>query len=335
VTFPSADSKELSTIWVIGDAGSGKKEQNLVRDSYLSYCSNKKPDLWIWLGDNAYEKGKKEEYQQNVFTSHFEDIMKNTPVYSCIGNHDMANMGYQNFFTRIFNFHYFTVFDHPEKGEAGGVPSNSRHYYSFDYRNIHFISLDSYGSFNHSSSSMYKWLQEDLKQNNQTWTIVFFHHPPYTKGTHDSDYEQEMLDMRENILPLLEQYGVDLVLSGHSHVYERSFLINGHYGRSESFNSSMMLDKGKGSPEAPYRKEWRGKGTVYAVVGNSGKAGGRKEGWPHPAMAYYNSEAMGSMKLEVKGDSLHARFVDTEKKVRDEFVMTKRVSSIKYQNAGI
>ena len=59
---------------------------------------------------------------------------------------------------------------------------------------------------------MLTWLQQDLASTNQPWLIAFFHHPPYAKGSHDSDVD----------------VGVDLVLTGHSHCYERSYLIDGH-----------------------------------------------------------------------------------------------------------
>jgi acid phosphatase type 7 len=54
------------------------------------------------------------------------------------------------------------------------------------------------------------------------WTVVYFHHPPYTKTSHNSDAEIELIRMRENFIRILERNGVDLVLSGHSHGYEGS-----------------------------------------------------------------------------------------------------------------
>jgi hypothetical protein len=50
-----------------------------------------------------------------------------------------------------------------------------------------------------------------------------------------------MTQMRENALPILESYGVDLVLCGHSHVYERTWMLNGHYGYSQSFSQTTRL----------------------------------------------------------------------------------------------
>ena len=70
---------------------------------------------------------------------------------------------------------------------------------------------------------MYTWCENDIQNTNAEWIIAFWHHPPYSKGSHDSDAESSLSSMRENIIPMLEDNGVDLILSGHSHSYERSY----------------------------------------------------------------------------------------------------------------
>src|SRR5258706_592214 len=106
------------------------------------------------------------------------------------------------------------------------------------------------------ATPMGSWLKQDLAMNEKEWLIAFWHHPPYTKGSHDSDFEVELFEMRQNAVPILESYGVDLVLCGHSHCYERSFLIQGHYGSSWTFDESMKKDGGSGPADAsgPYFK---------------------------------------------------------------------------------
>ncbi len=64
---------------------------------------------------------------------------------------------------------------------------------------------------------MCNWLRADLAATAQEWIIAYWHHPPYTKGSHDSDAEGDLVEVRENIVPILEDFGVDLVLCGHSH----------------------------------------------------------------------------------------------------------------------
>src|SRR6185295_4674728 len=130
--------------------------------------------------------------------------------------------------------------------EAGGVSSGTEAYYSFDFSNAHFICLESYETDRSSGGAMMTWLREDLDSTNQTWVIAFWHHPPYSKGSHDSDDETELIQMRKNALPILEEGGVDLVLSGHSHSYERSYLIDRHYGSSSTFSDSNVVDGGDG-----------------------------------------------------------------------------------------
>ena len=73
-------------------------------------------------------------------------------------------------------------------------------------------------------SPQYQWLEKDLAANKALWTIVFFHHPPYTKRSHDSDVEVALGEVRQTLVPLFDKYKVDLVLNGHSHVYELSLI---------------------------------------------------------------------------------------------------------------
>src|SRR5437867_2244843 len=119
------------------------------------------------------------------------------------------------------------------------------------------------------------WLEADLQQNAREWTVAFWHHPPYSKGSNDSDVRNEEIEMRSNAVPILEAYGVDLVLSGHSHSYERSYLIDGHYGPSTTFSTNTMLKDGgsgrvdgTGSYDKPTAGPAAHEGTVYLVSGN-------------------------------------------------------------------
>ena len=95
---------------------------------------------------------------------------------------------------------------------------------------------------------MLTWLENDLAATRSDWIIATWHHPPYTKGSHDSDAEGRLIEMRAHALPSWKSYGVDLVLTGHSHSYERSFLLQGHYGPSYTLQNSMIRDFGDGKP---------------------------------------------------------------------------------------
>jgi hypothetical protein len=105
----------------------------------------------------------------------------------------------------------------------------------------------------------------------------------YSIGTDDqyqtSDSGGRLVDMREKALPILEDWGVDLVLAGHSHSYERSVLLDSHYGDSNSLVGTMILDGGDGDPGVggAYQKATSGaaphEGAVYVVAGSSGRTG--------------------------------------------------------------
>jgi hypothetical protein len=341
VTLPVTGTIQPYRFWVIGDAGTGSNDQRAVRDAFMTYNNNEHINGWIWLGDNAYEGGKDNEYQDNVFTNEYENIMKNTVTWPSPGNHD-----YNNHIPFSPAPAYYNIFSLPTNGEAGGVPSGTEKYYSYNIGNIHFISLDSYDESRNTTAPMATWLLNDLNANTLPWIIAYWHHPPYTKGTHDSDnpllYDFEMVDMRENILPILESHGVDLVLSGHSHCYERSMLLDGHYDNSNTLQPSMILDNTSGNYYAgncPYQKHMvlneGHKGTVFTVVGCSAKSGSPESSWPHPVMHKYTSTDLGSMLLEINNNRLDAKFIKTDGSVYDSFSIFKNMSKNETVNACI
>jgi len=134
------------------------------------------------------------------------------------------------------------------------------------------------------------------------------------------------VEMRENALPILESYGVDLVLSGHSHSYERSYLIDGHYDISTTFTAAMKIDGGDGreSGNGAYSKPGvvgaSHQGAVYAVAGSSGKTSSGS--LDHPAM-FISLKKLGSMVLDVSGNRLDAIFLDDVGSVQDQFTVIK------------
>ena len=323
-TSPDPGSSGPTRIWVIGDFGTGQPEQKAVAEGYLQDKGEKHTDVWVWVGDNAYNIGKDIEFQVRVFDM-YPEIFKNTVVWPCPGNHDYGSVNYIT-----HEAPYYDIFTMPTKGEAGGLPSGSESFFSFDYANIHFVSLTSEWTswIQTPGGVMQEWLEADLKQNKQDFTIVFWHQPPYSKGTHDSDIPYgKMRMMRENINPICERYGVDMVLTGHSHNYERSYLINGHYGTSGSFNPRKHIvdgSNGRKSDGNAYRKKI-GKanaGTVYAVVGHSARTIPGLQ-LNHPANYVGLDNHVGSMVIEVEGRELTARCIDDKGRVWDEFTIIK------------
>lgn len=309
--------------WVTGDQGYPNPIQEQVRDAMLSWIkknprtpNNNVPlDLWITTGDNAYRSGSNKQFQAGFFEP-YKMILRNTPVWPVYGNHDARR------------WVFFDIFNFPEKAESGGTASGSEHYYSFDYANIHFVMLDSQESSLAVDGEMLNWLKKDLEQTKQQWLITFFHHPPYTKGSHDSDSKRDsrgrLISVRENVLPILETAGVDLVLSGHSHMYERSELINCHYGYSSTFTKNLVRSQAK---DNIYNKKENkissNSGTIYTVIGSSSKV----DAGPlnHPAMPVALAEA-GSMIFDVNHNQLKAYFINKAGKVKDRFEIRKGVA---------
>lgn len=322
VTSP-VGGDEPFRVWAVGDAGiSGRSQsgpnpgQMAVRDSFLKRYPVGAFQLFMMLGDNAYDTGSDAEYQRGVFEP-YQAAMRSSVTWPTKGNHDYLKEA------------YYTVFSLPERGEGGGVPSGSEVYYSFNYGNVHFISLNSDVAEQAVRDAMLSWLRQDLAKNTSEWLVAFWHHPPYSRGSHDSDLQKangdRMIWMRENVLPILESAGVDIVLSGHSHSYERSHFMTGHYGRSATFSRRHVVSPGDGGDDShAYVKAQAGavphSGTVYVVAGNAGEVhGGRLN---HPAMVK-SSNTLGSMALSFDANELAVEMIGAGGTLDDRFIIRK------------
>jgi hypothetical protein len=328
-THPAPGTSKPTRIWAIGDCGTfstGAGNQMGVRNAYYNFAAGRHTDVMLALGDNAYYSGTDADYQANFFNI-YSDLFRKSTLWSTIGNHETYSP------IEGTQVPYFNMFSFPRYGEAGGVASGTEKYYSFDYANIHFVCLDSELSDRSPDAAMLSWLRADLEANSSDWIIAFWHSPPYSKGSHDSDSLFDnfgnMTDMRANAVRLLEEYGVDLVLSGHSHNYERSHLIHGHYGFSDSLTPEMLKDAGSGqaSDTGAYVKPLTGsganQGAVYVVAGCSGWATSRTG--HHPIM-YFDELEVGSMVIDIDGKRLDAKFLRETGTVDDYFTILKGVA---------
>lgn len=337
-TLPIKGVERLSRFWIIGDCGNNTANQLNVRNSYMQYMGSNHADGMLLLGDNAYNSGTDAEYQTSFFPQYQDSLLRNVVLWPAPGNHDYANNATRQ------NDHaipYYSMFTLPAAAESGGIASATEAYYSYDFANIHFLSLDSYGKDSNTYriwdtlGAQVRWIKNDLAANTQKWTVAYWHHPPYTLGSHTSEGEADLIAIRQNFIRILERYGVDLILCGHSHVYERSYLLNGHYGNEASFNlatnaisnSSAKYDNTTNS--CPYIKNAPQKiGTVYAVVGSSGQLGGNPlyTTWPHDAMVAADKTYGGGLALTVEGNRLDAEWVCNDGVIRDRFTIMKDVN---------
>ena len=326
VTPPTPGTVQPVRVWVLGDSGTANNSQASVRDAYDAFAGATHTDLWIMLGDNAYIDGTDAQYQAAVFDM-YPAMLRRSVLWPAIGNHDAHSAD-----SPTESGVYFDIFTLPRNGESGGLASGTEAYYSFDHANIHFIVLDSDDSDRAPTGDMLAWLEDDLAATSQQWLIALWHHPPYSKGSHDSDNLFDsggrMADMRQNALPILENAGVDLVLTGHSHSYERSYLIDGHYGASGTLLPSMVIDggdgrfRGDGGYVKPSAMPAGHEGAVYVVAGSSGLISGGPLN--HPAM-YVSLNTLGSLVLDVDGGRLNATFIDSTGTAQDCFTLFKGI----------
>lgn len=298
-------------IWVISDWGQTDDDQNERRAQSVAVWKTFNNDEYhadfiISCGDQS-ENDTEDELSSNFFGG-LQDVLKNTPLYTISGNHD----DYDN---RVV---YKSVFSLPTNGEAGGVPSGTEDYYSFNYGNMHFVALSCEGV--DIDGAQKTWLQNDLTNNTSDWLIAFHHRPMHSAGYHPTDGSSTSLSQKENWLTLLENAGVDLILSGHNHVYERSYMLDNLTGNSADITEANKINTGLGRPdeEGPYYKPLGcqpHKGTIF--VGSAG--GGVSNSTSHyPApyefipVHFAGSEFEGSLVIDVsKSNRMDVKFLCT------------------------
>ncbi|MEO5948732.1 MAG: metallophosphoesterase [Chitinophagaceae bacterium] len=307
--------------------------------AYQNYMGATTADALLLLGDNAYNSGLESEYNTGFFQPMSSTMLKNHPLFTSPGNHD-----YYGTSQSVRTGEYYQAFSMPTNAECGGVASNSKSYYSWNYGDVHFLSLDSYGTETASNLRLYDtlgpqvtWLKSDLAANTRKWTVAYWHHPPYTEGSHNSNSETELINIRYNFIRILERMGVDLILCGHSHDYERSRLLNGHYGTEIATaamtpylvsNSTGMYNGSANSCVYTTASNTQNHGTVYVVAGSSGADGGTNaglDGYPHNALPHSIDDG-GMFYFEVDGNRLDAKFLRRNNTIGDQFTIMKDVN---------
>lgn len=187
------------TIGVIGDSGIGSDAQHDVARELAGMA----PDLALHTGDVVYHFGSLCEYQRGYFDP-YEDLLPYVPIYPAIGNHELDTGD---------GAPYLRIFDLP--ADSGG----EERFYSFDYGPVHVVALDSeryHAGDPAAVETQRAWLEADLAAAARPWAIVLLHRPLYT--TSEGNDEPKL---RADLAPIFARYGVDLVLSGHVHAYER------------------------------------------------------------------------------------------------------------------
>jgi len=174
----------------IGDNGTGEPPEYDIGRQMAAYHRQFPFELVIMLGDNLYGRQQQQDFV-NKFEAPFRSLLEaGVSFYAALGNHD--NPSQQRY--PPFNM--------------GGV-----RYYTYARRNVRFFVLDS----DFLDPPQRAWIERALQQSTDDWKICYFHHPLYSDGrTHGSQ-----VDLRVVLEPLFVAHGVNVVFSGHDHVYER------------------------------------------------------------------------------------------------------------------
>jgi predicted phosphodiesterase len=176
---------------IIGDSGTGGREQYEIAQQMEAYRQATKFDFVIMLGDNIYGSHSPSDFVKKFEQPYKPLLNAGVKFYASLGNHDDPN---DERLYKPFNM--------------GG-----ERYYAFRKGEVAFFALDS----NYMDPKQLDWLDQNLKSSQGTWKICFFHHPLYNDGRHHGSD----VDLRTQVLPLFQRYGVNAVFSGHEHVYQR------------------------------------------------------------------------------------------------------------------
>jgi hypothetical protein len=323
-TSPEAGSEVPLRFWIFGDSGRDNQPQHDVHRAMLAYtgAQNRPIDLFLHCGDMAYTHGLDSEFQTNFFRP-YQETLRHTVLWPTMSNHEGHTSD-----GNTDSGPYYDAFILPKAAEAGGVPSGTSSYFGFDYGQVHFVCLCSFSIRLDSDSDQAKWLRADLehvrKLGRTKWIVAYFHHPAYTKGSHDSDTEKALVEVREHLYPILEEGGVDLIFCGHSHTYERTMLVNRAYD-TPTIADGRVLDDGDGDPQGdgPYRKSATiqpHEGIVQVVIGTGGTKIGRRSTSPLMKSVWMEN---GSMLVDVQGDTLTAIMLNDKGEIRDRFAIVR------------
>jgi len=207
---------------VIGDSGTGERAQYEVAEKMELYRQKVNFDFVIMLGDNIYGGHRPHDFKKKFELPYHALLDAGVKFYASLGNHDDPD-------ERLY-----------KPFNMGG-----QRYYTFNKGDVQFFVLDS----NYMDPTQLSWVEENLQKSKAKWKIAYFHHPLYSNGrSHGPD-----LDLRSRLGPLFREYGVNVVFSGHEHVYERvrpedsiHYFILGNSGKlmTHDFRSSEGMEKG-------------------------------------------------------------------------------------------
>ncbi len=178
------------TFAVIGDSGTGDRVQYELARQMAAARDRADFDFVLMLGDNIYGGQSATDFVQKFERPYQPLLDRGVRFYAALGNHDHGS----NRFYPAFNMH-------------------GQRYYTFADRNVRFVVLDS----DMLDPAQQTWLAATLERADEPWKICYFHHPLYSDGRRHGS----QVDLRVALEPIFMRFGVNVVFSGHDHVYER------------------------------------------------------------------------------------------------------------------
>lgn len=282
---PDGESgEEPVRVLLFGDSGWGGSAQlDLARRmAVLDF------DLAIHVGDIAYDDGSKEDFTRRHFAV-YSRIFDAVPFYPSVGNHDIRADGGDS---------YDAAFLWP-------APYADARYYEFRWGDVQFISIDTssrtedVSGLRQGTGRQYEWLERTLREaasdSTVRWIVTFMHHPVYSHAIGISGHEPDR-NIRRNLGPLFERYGVDLVTAGHDHHYERTW---------------PLLDGRRVEP---------GCGPVHILSGGGGASRYARDVRASPLAAYVG-RVFQFVDLRIEADRIRGRTFDRAGTVIDEFTV--------------
>ncbi|MDB6169375.1 MAG: metallophosphoesterase [Verrucomicrobia bacterium] len=273
--------------------------------AYQAYRNH--PDFIMNTGDNVYDAGLDTEYSRFFFPVYNADIagprigaplLRSVPFYSVLANHDVAGMNaektlyFADFKTGADSLAYFTNFHFPLNGPdatayppvmrgpderiadfkacaAGRFPRMAN--YSYDVGDAHFLCLDSNTYTDPTDAGLQAWIEADLAATDARWKFVAMHHPPFNIGAHHG-HEQHM----RVLAPTFEKHGVNFVLSGHEHNYQRTRPIRftpRDVANAHNLHSKERVVPGEIKLDLAFdgEKQTKADGIIYITTGAGGK----------------------------------------------------------------
>lgn len=356
----NARSKKTQTRFaVFGDCGAGTPFQAGI--AYQVY--QQKPQFVLVTGDNVYRSGLESEYRQNFFPYYTATpaapekgapLMNNIPFYMLLGNHDVYG---DNFDKTPDGLAYFYYNDLPLNGpvtdfvtkptgneqlvKAFKTNAGSRYprmsNFSFDYGNVHIACLDANPYTNPLDPALVQWLAQDMQNSTADWKIVSYHHPGFNSSKAHYNYQQMRL-----LSPVLEQLGIDMVLTGHVHNYQRTVPLKFEPKRDSTGTRYLISEEGRVDGKFTLDEKFDGitntkpNGIIYIVTGAGGaplydtSLSGKPDLWKHdpqenwvPYTVKIVSDIHSFTMIETDGKKLILKQMNAQGVVFDEIKVTK------------